>query len=35
MADKTCPTCNNIFKYHSVLKTHLNSNSRCKLDDDK
>ena len=35
MADKTCPTCNNIFKYHSVLKTHLNSSSRCKLDNDK
>ena len=35
MADKTCPTCKNTFKYPSVLKTHLSSSSRCKLDDDK
>ena len=33
MADRTCPKCNNIFKYPSFLKTHIKESARCKLTD--
>jgi Zn-finger nucleic acid-binding protein len=32
MSKLLCPKCNQEFKFPSVLKTHLSSSSRCKID---
>ena len=35
MADRTCPKCNHIFKYPTMLKQHFKKSFHCLMDDEE